>query len=698
MPDESLTREVFGNIDAVSRAVFYALAAGSGACFAFGVYRRVRLWRLGRETGNKVEWRATLTRFITNVMSQRTLRTGRRWAGAAHLLLFSGFVVLFIGTLLIAVEHYAAAALGRDVDKPLFHKGLYFAIYEVVLDTAGIAMLVGCVGFIHRRWRSTSSISHTWLDWVVLWVLALICVTGYLTEGLRIIREQTPQPALSYVGLAVARLFQMLVTTRGSAAAIHFGLWWIHAVLALGLIAAFPYTRLLHSIAGAISVATRSETPGVMTPISIEEVEETGRVRVGRVQDFSRRQLLTLDACVSCGRCQDACPAYEAGKPLSPRDVVQDIRAHLNEVGCALFCRTECHSVQNGLAIRPTSLPSLIGDTIAAETAWSCTTCHACVYVCPLGVNPLGFITDMRRNLVGDGHLRGAPATALQRMQRSGNPWGLPADERFNWARGLDVPIAAEANSFEVLYWVGCAAAYDRRVQKVARAVVKLLRAASVNFAVLGPEERCTGESARRMGEEFLFQELAQANLETLDRYHVKKIVTHCPHCLNSFKNDYSQLGGRFEVMHHTQLLAQLADEGRLLTGTTSPGCNRKLTYHDPCYLARVNDVMAAPRRLIDLCNTTQGDEALIEMPRHGRQTSCCGAGGGRMWFDDAPDGRVGAGRVKEALETGADTVAVSCPFCLIMISDGVAAQNSHMKVKDVAELLAETLDTDGAA
>jgi Fe-S oxidoreductase len=314
------------------------------------------------------------------------------------------------------------------------------------------------------------------------------------------------------------------------------------------------------------------------------------------------------------------------------------------------------------------------------------------VDICPLGVDPLGMITDLRRNLIGEGQLRGAPATSLQKMQRSGNPWGLPADERDAWATGLEVPTVEDNPQFEILYWVGCAASYDRRIQKVARALVKLLKTAGVNFAVLGPRERCTGESARRMGDEFLFQDLAATNVETLNQHNVKKIITHCPHCLNSFKNDYPQFGGQYEVMHHSQLLVELVDQGKLPDlRNSSPSA--KLAYHDPCYLARVQGVVGPPRQLLGSGSRTQG--SLVEVSRSGSNTSCCGAGGGRMWFDDSPDERTGASRVQELLDTGADALVVSCPFCLTMIGDGVAATSSSAEVKDIAELLTEALGID---
>jgi Fe-S oxidoreductase/nitrate reductase gamma subunit len=665
-----LTREIFGNVPGWAQTLFYVLAAAAIAAWLYGVLRRVRLWKQGRRDGSGVNLRLALGRLARDVLLQRRIR-GRGAASLAHILLFSGFAVLLLGTTLIAIEHLLADALGRESDNPLFHKGVYFGVYEIVMDVFGLALIAGCVMFLVRRARGVGSFARSPADVGILVALIAISITGYLVEGLRIVDAQTPLPGLSPIGYACALAIVAAGVNVATAAGTHFALWWAHAILALGFIALMPYTRLLHSIAGALNLAIRDHALGLMAPVSIEEVEATGQIGVARLADFSYRQLVELDACVSCGRCEDRCPAFEAGKPLSPRNVVQDLVGVMNS--------------------RDTS-ENVHGQPIAAETLWSCTTCGACADVCPLGISPMRMITDMRRFLIGEGSLRGSPAAALQKTDRAGNPWGMPPSDRLAWAAGLNVPLASEQADFDVLYWVGCAAAYDRRSQKIARSVVRLLQAARVNFAVLGPEERCTGESARRMGDELLFQQLAAQNVETLARRNVRRIVAHCPHCLNSLRNDYPQAGGNYEVVHHSQFLAELIENRRLPQVMAANTKGPSITFHDPCYLARVSGITETPRSV--LASAVGGTTAspLVELPRSRRHTSCCGAGGGRMWFDDAPANRVGQSRVREVVESGAETVAVACPFCLIMLGDGVAAMNPTLSVRDISELLADAI------
>jgi Fe-S oxidoreductase len=422
-----------------------------------------------------------------------------------------------------------------------------------------------------------------------------------------------------------------------------------------------------------------------MRLVSLEEVEATGLIGVATFEDFHRSQLVELDACISCGRCQDVCPAHEAGKPLSPRNVVQDLVSAIN-------VRTNGSTPQAATHAATAELPRLAGGVIAEETLWSCTTCQACADICPLGISPVRMITYLRRNLIAEGALRGSPATALQKTERAGNPWGLSAAERMSWAAGLNVPLARDHADFDVLYWVGCAAAYERRAQRIARSVVQLLQAANVNFAVLGPEERCTGETARRMGDELLFQQLAEQNVAALASRGVRKIVAHCPHCVNSLRRDYPQLGGDYEVVHHSELLAQLIAEGRLPQAGESARAG-PITFHDPCYLARANGITEQPRQVLGSVSGNGSSLPIVELPRNRRDTACCGAGGGRMWFDDPLAQRVGQGRVREIAAAGASTVAVSCPFCLIMLGDGLAAEDANIEVRDIAEILLESLN-----
>jgi Fe-S oxidoreductase len=392
---------------------------------------------------------------------------------------------------------------------------------------------------------------------------------------------------------------------------------------------------------------------------------------------------------MECGRCEEACPAFATEKPLSPKKVVQDLKG-------LMTWHLRPHGPRPAGTEAPGSSPerALHEATIQIETLWSCTTCTACAQVCPVRLDPVTLITDMRRNRLGEGALSGTAATALRRMQSSGNPWGLPANERANWAEGVGAPTVKENPSFELLYWVGCAGSYDRRAQRVTKAVVKLLKHAGVNFAILGNEERCTGESARRLGDEFLFQELAGANIATLTKYNVRRILTQCPHCLNSLRKDYPQFGGNYTVVHHTEFFQQLLAEGRLLVPEGGSGLDA-MTYHDPCYLARVNGIHEAPRDILTMPSGGRANSpayGLLEMPRRREKTFCCGAGGGRMWMEEEPQKRVCSVRAKEALATGATTVAVACPFCLTMMTDGVAAQTESAQVMDVAEILAARL------
>jgi Fe-S oxidoreductase/nitrate reductase gamma subunit len=668
---ETLTREIFGNIDSVSKTIFYAVAGLASGVFAVSAWRRVRRWNAGQPDPNTPSpgrlLRNVLLNVCSRVLSQATLSKTRPAASAAHRCLFAGFAVLTLGTILIAIEHVAALLLGRTSNDPVFHKGLYFAIFEPVMDLAGLALLLGTGWFLLRRRRTDSSIAHQTSDWFVLAALMFLGASGFLVEGLRIIEADSPGRWVSFVGAAVAGCLETVGINRETARGLHQVNWWLHAVVALGLIAAVPSTRLWHAVAGSVLLGRYPKRQlGTLDTVSIQDVETTGVYGISQLEHLAIRQLVSLEACVSCGRCEDECPAHAAGKPLSPRNVVQDLARQLPAIGFP-------------------NAPLLAGDVVSEDTLWSCTACSACVEVCPLGVDPLELIIGLRRHLVGSAAVRGSAATTLGKLGRSGNPWGLPAEDRVDWAQGLDVPTVEQQPDFDVLYWVGCAAAYDRQSRKTARAMVRLMQAANVKFAVLGERERCTGESARRMGEEFVFAELAAANVAQLNKHNVTRIVTHCPHCLNSLKHDYPDAGGHYQVVHHSEFLNELIQQGRLHIDHSA---DKQLTFHDPCYLARVNGIVDAPRDVLKATGAR-----LEELPRHGCRTACCGGGGGRMWLDDSVDERIGRDRIDEITESEAETVVVACPFCRTMIGDGLAAQSARTNVVDLAEVLVESLE-----
>lgn len=667
MSPEEITRPILWNVHSLpDRVAMYGLFLISAAIGGYGLWRRLRVWRRGRGAWS---WRRALSaggaaRLFRHVLVQtRIARIPLAWS--THLAIFYGFIVLFIGTVLVAIEHYGLLH---------FFYGRFYQIASGALDLFGLGFVLALVVVLLRRLGLTRVQPSTRaVDFGLLALLLAIGLSGFKVEALRIVALQPGTwERYSFVGWGMAALLERMGVTPQLAVTWHWWTWWSHAVLVFGFLAWAPYTKLLHFLVAPAHIAATPEPRSArLPPVSLEEVEATGRFGLAEIPDFSRDQLVSYDACTHCRRCETACPAWNTRKPLSPMRVVLDVAAAGDRAG------------------------SLHGDVISADTLWACTTCGACVEQCPVLIDQMGAIVGMRRHLVGEGQVVGSAQAALRAIAAQGNPWGLPASERTAWAEGLDVPELAGPQhddlkpECDVLLWVGCAGSYDRRNQQVTKALVRVLKAAGVDFAILGCRERCTGDPARRIGDEFTFMEQAQANVETLGAAKFRRIATACPHCFNTLANEYPDFGGHYRVMHHTQLLAELAAEGRLPPTAQEPAA--PLTFHDPCYLSRHNDGAPAVREVLA---AARGGLPIVEPEQHGRTTFCCGAGGGRMWMEEDIDKRVNLTRWEQLKATGAGQVAVGCPFCMTMLDDASKQDESAgITVRDVAEIVADRLE-----
>ena len=513
-----------------------------------------------------------------------------------------------------------------------------------------------------------------------------------------------PWAAFSPIGNLFAQMLAGLSDAQITLA--HQVLWWGHMAIAFGIIAYWTYSKLVHVLLIPATVYCRPLEPkGTLAAIDLED-EELEEFGVGKLEDFTWKDLLDAEACVRCGRCEAVCPANASGKPLSPKDLIQALDTHLEERGPIVYARRKAEakaaktagSAEAGagesVAFQPDERQqevldkTLVGDVVAPEALWSCTTCGACMEACPALLEHVPKVVGMRTYQVSMESAFPHEATSTFRnLETNGNPWGLGWQTRASWTEGLDVPTLAENPEAEYLYWPGCSGAFDSRNRKVSKALVELLKRAGVDFAILGNEEKCCGDAARRMGNEFVYYQLATENIETLKAYGVKKIIVQCPHCAQALERDYPQLGGRFEVIRHASLLADLVAAGKLAPAAGAGCAFERVTYHDSCYLGRYADVYDEPRSVVAACGAQ-----VVEMERTREKSFCCGAGGGRMWLEETEGERLNGMRTAQALETGANAVATACPFCLSMFEDGLASKESEVPARDIAELLADAL------
>ncbi|MFH0727305.1 MAG: (Fe-S)-binding protein [Pseudomonadota bacterium] len=662
MDSSQATREILWNI---SHAwLMYVLLVPTVLIAGYGLYQRIVLWRKGVAIDRFDSTAKRLKMVVRHVVLQ--IRLARNtFGGVFHGFIFWGFVVFLLATGIIMVDY--------DFNIPLMRGHLYLYFQSLVVDFCGAAALIGLLMAGVRRWLiKPGKLVYTAESNFILAAIIAIILTGFLIEGSRIAATNDYWAAWSPVGYITAQIFS-LVADKRSLPDIHRLLWWCHLILAYTFIAWAPYTKMRHALTSIFNVYTANLDPigASLKAIDMETAETLG---VNNISDFTWKDLLDLDACTECGRCTDNCPAATVGKPLSPRDIILGLRKVMvrkNREG--RLAKDKQEYVSGNLS-----------EEISSEALWECTTCAACVDVCPVYIEQMPKIVDMRRYLaMEEAQIPETILDAVMSLEDRGHPFRGVQATRLDWTEGLDVPLMSEKKNAEVLLWVGSASALLERSRQATRALARLLKHAGVDFVILGREEKSCGDMARRVGNEFLFETLARENIDTLARYNVTNIITACPHSYNTLKNEYPCLGGKYNVYHHTEYLWQLMKSGRL---SIPKPVTQKVVYHDPCYLGRYNGIFDAPRELLKAACGVQ----LQEMRKAGRRSFCCGGGGGMSFADDPPEKRINRERARHALATSADVLALACPYCMTMMEDGVKAIQGDRKlnVKDIAELV----------
>jgi Fe-S oxidoreductase/nitrate reductase gamma subunit len=656
------TREIYWNVGHGVVWPMYLLAFVAIAGCGYGFYLRLPVYRLGKPLYRLDRLPERILLVVKNMLAQtKVLRILN--PGALHALFFWGFGLLFIGTLLIMVQ----ADFTQPVLGVVFLKGAFYKLFSLVLDVAGAAAIVMLGGLLVRRFFvKPEGLQTIRDDYVVHALLFAILVTGFVVEGARMAStELLLNPALatfSPVGLLVGQFFVGM-----SAAGLlltHKFLWWVHFFLALAFIVAIPFTKLRHIFTTSANYLFTELSPkGTITTINLED-ESVEQFGAAKVADLAWKDIFDADACTSCKRCQDRCPAWATDKPLSPMKVVQQI----GEVAFA------------------DPAASLI-PTVTEDVLWACTTCRACQEICPANIEHVNKIIEMRRNLsLMEGAFPGDEVrTAINNYEVNGNPFGLAFAARGEWTEGLDVKIMEQDADVDILYFVGCYASFDKRNREVARNFVTICNAAGIKVGILGKEEKCCGEPPRKLGNEYLYQTMAAENIELIKAYGVKKIVTTCPHCFNTLARDYKDLGLDIPVEHYSTYVAGLIAEKRIKLKPEP----FEFTYHDSCYIGRYMDIFNEPRSVLQAAGGR-----LTEMDKSGYESFCCGAGGGRIIAEEKIGSRISVARVEMAKETGAPLLVSNCPFCLTMFEDGIKTGGceGEIAVRDLAEIVAERL------
>ena len=647
--------------------IFFILLAMMA--FIWGMKRRFRLWRIGKNFEPSGKMRTRLKSLLIEGIAHRRIFQDF-YPGLLHLFIFLGFLI----PLLVIIITQFMFTLPPWIALPL----------SLVLDLIALAAITGVILILFRRYVSRPSrLDNRAYDLSALVLILFILLTGILLESLRLSVISKDIQTWAPVGKALAALINFSGMKMNAKSFLAMIVFRIHFFLILTTIAYIPYSKLFHIVSSPINMLFRSLEPkGILSHLNLED-EEAESFGVAKIEEFTVKQLMDLDACTRCGRCQDHCPAHLTEKPLSPKKVIKDLKDHMSQRGPQLIKAREKGSELE-------EVPPLVGNVIQKDELWACTTCRSCMEHCPVYIEHIDKIVDMRRyQVLMESKFPEELTSAFKGLETHSNPWGMGRDARADWAEEMDVPILSEnpAKDIEFLFFVGCIRSYDDRNKKVTESMTKILNHLGIKFAILGMEEGCCGDPARRVGNEYLYQILAQANIDTFKRYKIKKILTTCPHCYNTLMVEYPQLGFSCDVVHHTVFLQEAIQNSRIKLDTP---LNKKLTYHDPCYLGRYSGIYKSPRDVLKSIRSLDFRETV-----HSQIDSlCCGAGGGWMWMDEKIGKRVNIHRLEDVLTTHPEWIATACPFCVTMFDDAIKDKGMEDKLKiwDIAEVVEQAL------